>query len=134
QHASTFCTLLIYDSIIDRLLALFFGKLKQVQLRVLAVSLQQLVVTSHFDDPSCRENDDAVCRPDRREAVCDDDGRPSAFELLQRGLHLALGAVVERGRRLVQYEDRRILEQRPGDGDALALSSRQRQSAFSEHS
>jgi hypothetical protein len=38
-------------------------------------------------------------------------------------LHLALGFGVERGGRLVEDDDRCVLQDRPGDADALALAA-----------
>ena len=49
--------------------------------------------------------------------------RPPRHHLLQRLLELDLRAGVESRGGLVENEDRRILEQRAGDGQALALSS-----------
>eukprot|EP00959_Pyramimonas_sp_CCMP1952_P126669 2649215-Pyramimonas_sp.AAC.2 len=57
------------------------------------------------------------------EAVRDDDGRaPARLEqVVQRRLHNALALVVQRGRGLVQQQDRRVLHHRARDGDPLLL-------------
>ena len=47
-------------------------------------------------------------------------------------LHQPLGFGIERGRRLVEQDDRRILDQRAGDGDALALAARQLQAVLAD--
>jgi hypothetical protein len=43
--------------------------------------------------------------------------------VLERGLDQALGLGVERGGGLVEDQDRRVLQQRTGDGEALALAA-----------
>ena len=48
--------------------------------------------------------------------------RPPA-ETLDRALHLTLGFGIERGRGLVEQDDRRVLEQRPRNRNALALAA-----------
>src|SRR5690606_42127806 len=48
------------------------------------------------------------------------------------GLYGALGAGVQRGRRLVEHHDAGVLQQRAGDGDALALSARQLDAALAD--
>jgi hypothetical protein len=55
--------------------------------------------------------------------------RGDAFSVV---LDLGLGAAVERARRLVEDQDRRILEQGPRDRDALLLAARQLQSALAD--
>ena len=53
----------------------------------------------------------------------DDDRRAPRRELGQRRLHRGLGLVVERGGRLVEDQDRRVLEEDARDGDALLLAT-----------
>ena len=48
----------------------------------------------------------------------------------ERALHQRLAFGVEGRGRLVEKEDRRVLEQRPGDGEALALAAGQRHAAL----
>ena len=55
----------------------------------------------------------------------DDRGAPGA-QPPQRGEHGLLRDRVERGRRLVEDQDRRVLQQRAGDAEPLALAARQR--------
>ena len=56
----------------------------------------------------------------------DHDGRAAGAKLAQRVDHRRLGHRVEGGRRLVEEEDGRVLEQRPRDADALALAAGER--------
>ena len=45
----------------------------------------------------------------------------------------ALGLVVERRGRFVEHQDRRVLEQRAGDGDALALAAGEALAELADH-
>ncbi len=51
----------------------------------------------------------------------DRDRRAAFGELVERLLHEPLGLRVERARRLVEHEDRRIAQDRARDRDALLL-------------
>ena len=53
----------------------------------------------------------------------DDHGGASLHQPLQGVLNLALVFRVERGGRLVEQEDRRVLQEGAGDGDPLALAA-----------
>src|SRR5690606_29578771 len=61
-----------------------------------------------------------------------DQGGASVHQVFERGLHRAFALCVERGRRFVEQQNRRILEQCPGDGDALLLAARQAGAAFAQ--
>ena len=52
---------------------------------------------------------------------------------VERRLDRLLGAAVERAGRLVEDQDRRVLEQGAGDRDALLLAARQLQPALADH-
>ena len=67
-----------------------------------------------------------------REAVRDHEGGAALHHLVERGLHLALGCGVERARRLVEDQDRRILQQRARDREALALAAGERAAALAD--
>ena len=54
-----------------------------------------------------------------------DDRRPAHLESVQGLLYEPLRFVVQRRRGLVEEQDRRVLQDRPGDGHALALPARQ---------
>ena len=53
----------------------------------------------------------------------DDQRRAPGAQNLQRLLHRVLGFGIERRGRFVEQDDRRVLEKRAGDGDALALAA-----------
>src|SRR5688572_20680368 len=62
----------------------------------------------------------------------DDHGRPAAPQPLDGLEDLPFGTRVERGRRLVQDEDRAVFQERPRDTQALLLAAREPASAFGE--
>jgi hypothetical protein len=64
---------------------------------------------------------DAVEIPHGREPMRDGDDSQAAERLADRFLRFA----VERGGRLVEQEERRVLEERPRDRNALTLSARE---------
>src|SRR5690606_349155 len=78
-----------------------------------------------LDDAALIEDEDPVGVGNRRQAVRDDERRPSTAESIESALDLVLGLGVERARRLVEDEDGRLLEDGPCDGDALALAAGQ---------
>ena len=69
------------------------------------------------------EHDDPVGAARELERVRDEDRRAALHQPLEPLEELRLGLRVERRRRLVQQQDRRVAEQRPGDPDPLALAA-----------
>ena len=67
-----------------------------------------------------------------RQAVGDDEGGAARHQRLERLLDARLRRRVERAGRLVEDQDRRVLEQRAGDGQALALAARQGRAALAD--
>ena len=55
-------------------------------------------------------------------------------QAFQPGHDLGLAVLVQRGKGLVQHQKRRVRQQRPADGDALALAPRQRRGAAVQQS
>ena len=68
-------------------------------------------------------DDDPVRVAHRREAVRDDEGGAAAHQARMAPLDEALGFRIERARRLVEEQDRRVLEEGAGERDALALAA-----------
>ena len=93
----------------------------------------EFVECSAFDDPALIEHQNLVRVADGREAVRDDERRAAAHRRVDRFLNLAFGFGVERARRLVENHDRRILEERAGDRQALSLAARQVAASFADH-
>ena len=92
--------------------------------RVGAAAFQQRPVVAGLHHPAALQHHDPVGVDHARQPVRDDQ-RGAPFHELSQGLvdhRLALG--VDARQRLVQHQDRRVLEDGPGDGDALALAAR----------
>ena len=83
-----------------------------------------------LDDPALVHHHDAVGGADRRQAVGDDDRRAMLHQPVERVLDQPLAFGVERGGRFVEQQQRRIAQQRAGNGDALALPAGQARAAF----
>jgi hypothetical protein len=94
-----------------------------VQPRVVAVQGQQLGVRAALDDAALVHHQDDVGALDGGQAVGDHQRGAAAHDAVERGLDVALGFGVERRGGFVEDEDRRVLQQRPGDGQALALAA-----------
>ena len=86
-----------------------------------------------FDDLAAVDDQDAVGADDGGEPMRDHQRRAALHQFGERRLHQRLVAGVERRGRLVEQQHRRVLEDRAGDGEALALAARQRHAALAEH-
>jgi hypothetical protein len=71
---------------------------------------------------------------DRGQTMGDDEDRTAGHQVGKRDLHQRLAFRVECRCGFIQDENRRVLEQRPGDGDALPLSARETKALFADHS
>jgi len=69
------------------------------------------------------EHHDAIGVLDGGQAMGDDEGGAALAQGVERLLDLAFRLGVKRRGRFVQNQDRRILQQGAGDGDALALAA-----------
>ena len=74
-----------------------------------------------LDDASFVQHADEVGMFDGRETVRHHQGGTFRHEVLERFLHEFLGLGIERRSRFIQNQDRRVLEDSPCDGEALAL-------------
>ena len=83
-------------------------------------------------DPALVENHDLVGIDHGRQAVGDDDAGPALGDVAKGLLDRRLGAAVEGAGRLVEDQDRRILEQGSGDRDPLLLAARQLEPALAD--
>jgi hypothetical protein len=83
-------------------------------------------------DTAAVEDDDLVGMDDRRQAVRNDDGGATTLDRLERAEDRRLGAAVQGAGRLVEDQDRRVLEQRARDRDPLFLAARQFQPALAD--
>ena len=78
-----------------------------------------------FYDLTLMHHTDLICVTDRRETVGDHYGRTVLHQVLQRFLYQTFGFRIQGGCGLIQDQDRGILQDRTGDTDSLALSTRQ---------
>ena len=78
-----------------------------------------------FGDLAGLDGDDAVALPHRRQAVGDDDHGAPLRDARQVILDDLFAFGVQRRGRFVEDQDTRIVDQRAGNGDALALAARQ---------
>ena len=65
--------------------------------------------------------------------MCDDEGRAVLAQLVDRNLDACFGFNVERTGRLVEDEDRRILEDCAGNGDTLAFTAGELRTALADN-
>src|ERR1700754_921488 len=105
-------------SLVGRLLA---GELGVVQVGVEPARGQQLLVGAAFADSSRVDDQDLVGVADRREPVRGHQRRPGGKRGLERTLDRRLRLRVQVCGGLVQDDDRRRLQQQPGQRDALLL-------------
>src|SRR3990172_5690988 len=108
------------------------GKLDAVQFGVEAIPVQQLAMRADLGNAAFFDHHDAIGMLDGGEAVGDDQGRAILHQRLQRRLHMALRVGVQRRSGLVQNQDRCILENCPGDRDALPLATREFDAVFAD--
>src|SRR6266568_8940226 len=101
------------------------SELALVQGRVQPALLDEVGVTAALDDPAAVEYQNDVGGEHGRQPVRDDERRALSEQRAQCRLDVLLGDGVQIGRRLVEDEDARVLEDDPGDGHALLLAARQ---------
>jgi hypothetical protein len=92
---------------------------------IAAARLDQRVMGAVLDQAAALERDDAIRRPHGREPVRDDQNRPPLGDLLHVLLNDALALIVEGARRLIEDQNARVGDERAGNGDALALATRE---------
>ena len=97
-----------------------------------AALCHQLVEAAALHDAAAVEHEDARGVAHRGEPVGDDEGGAALHHLVEGGGHLGLGRGIERARRLVEDQDRRVLQQRPGDRQPLPLAAREHAPALAD--
>ena len=91
-----------------------------------------VVVGALGDDPAAVEQHHAVGQRDRGRPVGDDDRRAVAHDLGEGVADLVLLGRVDRRGGVVEDQHPGVGEDRPGDGDALALAARQREAPLAD--
>src|ERR1700722_15088524 len=105
-------------------------ELQAAERGIAAPLAKQFLVAPALDDLAGFDHQDAIGMHDGGQPVGDDDGGAARAELCDRVLDVALRLRIERGGGFVQQDDRRILDERARDGDAVALAARQLQPAL----
>ena len=90
-----------------------------------ALFRQQLVVGARLLDPLCAQHKDPIVILDGGQSVGDGQGRAAMGQLFEALAYEDLTLVVQRAGGLVQNEDGRVLEEDPGNGNALLLAARE---------
>src|SRR6266850_1541580 len=78
------------------------------------------------------EDEDAIGPPNRPEPMGDDQRRATSQQVLHRCLDEAFALAIEARRRFIEHDDGRIAEKDTGNRDALTLSARELDAAFSD--
>ena len=100
--------------------------------RVLASGPQQCRVGSVLNDLPVLQYDHPVCTPNGGEAMRDHHGGSIPHQVAERVHHQRLHTRVERTGRFVKDQNGRAADNRPSDGDALPLTTRQVCTALAE--
>ena len=85
-----------------------------------------------LDDAAAVEHDQPVHARDGREPVRDGDHGLARHQRAEARLDRGLDLAVERGGRLVEHQDRRVLEDHARDRDALALAAGELHAALAD--
>lgn len=97
---------------------------------VIAIERQQLGMTPALDNTPLIHDENQIGLLDRRQTVGDHQRRTPLHHLIQGSLDMPLGLRVQRRGRFVENQQGCILEQRTGNGQALALASRKQHSVL----
>src|SRR5271166_26134 len=99
------------------------GELGSGDVVVGAAEREEFAVAAALDDPSAIHNTDLIRLSHRRKSVGNDNGGSALAERPQSVLDRLLGFRIERRGRLIEQDNRRVLEEGAGDRDALALTA-----------
>ena len=92
----------------------------------------ELGVGADVDDPAVVEDGDAVGQRQRRAPVGDEQRGAALRERAQRVVDRLLGGGVDRGGGVVEHQDPRVGEHRPGQRDPLPLAAGEREPALAD--
>ncbi len=93
----------------------------------------QIVVSAALCNVAAIQHKDLVGIRQRRQAMRDDDRCGPAAPFAKRFKYFCFRPGVHGAERVVENEDSRIFEQRPGEGNALALPPGQRDATLADH-
>src|SRR5713226_4342983 len=97
---------------------------------VATADAEQFVVAAVLDDAPALDGDDAVDLAHRGEPVRDDEDGAARTDPAHVRVNDPLALVIERAGGFIEDEDPGIGGERPGDGDALPLPSREQHAAL----
>ncbi len=100
--------------------------------RVETAARHEFGVAALAHDAALIHHHDALETLDGGEAMGDHDGGAPGHEIVEPRLHQLLILGIERTRRFVEQQKRRIAQDRAGDREALALSTGQCRPAFAD--
>src|SRR5262245_10229348 len=98
----------------------------------MAAEPEQVSMCALLDDASVVEHDQAVHAGDGRKPMRDCDHGLARHQCAETLLNRALDLTVERRSRLVEHQDRRVLEDYACNGNALALTAGKLNAAFAD--
>src|SRR5215467_8462109 len=82
----------------------------------------QIVESTGLDDPTLVKNTNTGCLADGGQAMCDHECGPPSHHLFERSEKLAFRLRIERAGRLIEDENRRILQESACDRQTLAFA------------
>src|SRR5436309_1655725 len=99
------------------------GQLRVDDLPIRLVRVEELAMRSDPDDAAGVHHHDPIGVQDRPDALGDDDLRGPPDVAVEGGPQARVRREVERAEAVVEDVDRRVLHDRPGDGEALPLAA-----------
>jgi hypothetical protein len=105
-----------------------------MQPRIITAERQQFGMTPLFDDPPILQHQDAIRALDGRKPMRDDQRGAPRHQRLERGLDMTLSLGVERRGRLIQNQNRRVLEHGARNGQTLTLTTREQYAMVADQS
>ena len=117
--------MIAHDAVLCRVPRQRLAELQGSKLRIERRVEKEIGVTALRDDTALLEHDNAVGLLHGSEAVSDDQRGAILRRIVQRPLHQPFAGSIERAGGLVKQQDRRILQDRACDRDALMLSAKE---------
>src|SRR5262249_32285840 len=94
----------------------------------------QLIVRSRVDHPAAVQHNNFISSMNRRESMRDHDRGSTLHQISKSPLNPSLRLSVQRGSRLIQNEDRRILEYSASNRNPFPLTARQLHTSLANQS
>ena len=104
----------------------------RVKRGVNAALREQVRARALFDDAAMLEHDDPIDAMNGGEPMRHDESGSAVHQFLDRFHDGSFGGGIERGGRLVEQQDRRVLEKGARDPDALPLADAEMTAAFAD--